>query len=266
MSQDTDELRALLDFAVEITREAGEITLHYFRKGVTAHRKSNERSGTDFVTEADIETEKFLRRKIEKRFPHDSLLGEEHGERAGSSRRRWIIDPIDGTFSFVHGVPFYGVLVGLEIEDEPVAGVVHLPALGEIVSAARGLGCFWNGQPARVSSTSSLSQALLLTTDFGACEYYGFGEGAAELQKSVAARRTWGDCYGYVLVATGRADVMFDPSVSVWDCAPLLPIIEEAGGTFTDLRGQRTIRGGNAIATNGALFDEVMATIRRKSS
>jgi histidinol phosphatase-like enzyme (inositol monophosphatase family) len=265
MSNDTGELRALLEFAVEMTREAGELTLRYFRREFKTERKSDERSGTDFVTEADIEAERFLRRKIEERFPQDAVLGEEQGERAGSSGRRWIIDPIDGTFSFVHGVPLYGVLVGLEIEDEPVLGVVHLPALGEIVSAARGLGCFWNGRPTRVSTTSSLAQALLLTTDFGACEHYGFGAGAAELQRSVAARRTWGDCYGYVLVATGRADVMFDPSVSVWDCAPLLPIIEEAGGTFTDLRGQRTIRGGDAIATNGALFEEVMETIRGKS-
>lgn len=266
MNNDTDELRALLDFASEITREAGEMTLRYFRRDVRTYRKSDERSGTDYVTEADIEVEQFLRRKIGERFPHDALLGEEHGESAGSSGRRWIIDPIDGTFSFVHGVPFYGVLLGVEIEDDPVVGVVSIPALGEIVSAAQGLGCFWNGRPARVSTTSSLTQALLLTTDFGPLEDDKFGESAAELQKSVAARRTWGDCYGYVLVATGRADVMFDKTVSVWDCAPFLPILEEAGGTFTDLRGQRSIRGGSAIATNGALFDDVMGIIGGKNS
>jgi fructose-1,6-bisphosphatase/inositol monophosphatase family enzyme len=143
-----------------------------------------------------------------------------------------------------------------------VLGVVNLPALGEIVCAARGLGCFWNDAPARVSTTESLSDALLLSTDFGSCDSHGFGRAAEILQRQVNARRTWGDVYGHVLVATGRADIMLDPIMNVWDCAPLLPIVEEAGGTFTDWRGQRTIHGGNAISTNGKLFEPVMAVIR----
>jgi fructose-1,6-bisphosphatase/inositol monophosphatase family enzyme len=141
--------------------------------------------------------------------------------------------------------------------------VVGLPALDELVYAARGVGCFWNDVPARVSATQSLSDALLLATDFGECEQYGFGQAAERLQREVHARRTWGDAYGHVLVATGRADIMLDPIMNVWDCAPLLPILEEAGGTFTDWSGQRTIRGGNAISTNGSLFGAVMAAIRQ---
>jgi histidinol-phosphatase len=153
-------------------------------------------------------------------------------------------------------------MIGLEIEDEPLLGVVNLPALDEIVYAARGLGCFVNGEPARVSTTGSLDQALLLATDFGACDKFGFGSAATALQAAVAERRTWGDCYGHILVATGRADIMLDPVMNVWDCAALLPILEEAAGTFTDWQGRKTIHGGNAISTNGVLFDEVMKTIR----
>jgi histidinol-phosphatase len=252
-----DELQSLLDFGVGLAREAGEITLRYFRKEFETRLKGKN----NFVTQADLEAEQFLRAEIAARFPDDAILGEEGGETAGASGRRWIVDPIDGTYSFVHGVPFYGVLLGLEIEGEPTAGVVHIPALGELVYAAKGLGCFWNGAPARVSQTHSLADALLLATDFGSCARYGFGAAAAELQRRASARRTWGDCYGYVLVATGRADVMLDPSMNVWDCAALLPVVEEAGGTFTDWRGRRSITSGNSVATNGRLFPEVLKVI-----
>ncbi|HEV2860818.1 MAG TPA: histidinol-phosphatase [Pyrinomonadaceae bacterium] len=251
------ELEELLDFGVGLAREAGEITLRYFRKKFETRLKGKD----DFVTQADTEAEEFVRRRIGERFPGDAVVGEEFGEREGTTNRRWIIDPIDGTYSFVHGVPFYGVLLGLEIDGEPAAGVVNIPALGEMVYAAKGLGCFWNGERAAVSKTGSLGEALLLATDFGTCARHGFGAAADELQRKASARRTWGDCYGYVLVATGRADVMLDPVLSVWDCAALLPVVEEAGGTFTDWHGRRTIRGGNAVATNGALYDEVMQII-----
>ena len=157
----------------------------------------------------------------------------------------------------------YGVLIGLEIGGKPLLGVVSFPALDELVYGARGVGCFWNDDPARVSSTGSLDEALLLATDFGVCEQYGFGRAAEILQRQVQARRTWGDAYGHVLVATGRADIMLDPIMNVWDCAALLPILEEAGGTFTNWKGQRTIHGGNAISTNGKLFESVMAVIEK---
>ena len=251
------ELKELLDFAVGAAREAGEITLRYFRRTFETRLKGKD----NFVTQADLEAEEFLRHEISKRFPRDAIVGEEGGESPGTSGRRWIVDPIDGTYAFVHGVPLYGVLLGVEVDGDPAVGVINVPALGEIVYAARGLGCFWGGEPARVSQTRRLEDALLLSTDFGSCARYGFGAAAEELQRRAAMRRTWGDCYGYVLVATGRADVMLDPAMNVWDCAALLPVLEEAGGTFTDWEGRRTIRSGNAVATNGALFREVMQII-----
>ncbi|HEY3041633.1 MAG TPA: inositol monophosphatase family protein [Pyrinomonadaceae bacterium] len=260
MTTNKKELNQLLDFAVDMAREAGAITDRYYQGSFVAERKIDN----SFVTTADLETENYLRTRIAKAFPDDSILGEEDGEQPGSSNRRWILDPIDGTYSFVHGVPLYGVLIAMELDGEPVLGVVNLPALNELVYAARALGCFWNGELSRVSATSALDQALLLSTDFGVCEQYGFGPAAASLQRQVHARRTWGDAYGHVLVATGRADIMIDPVMNVWDCAALLPILEEAGGTFTDWNGTRTIYGGNAISTNGLLFDRVMQTVRLK--
>jgi histidinol phosphatase-like enzyme (inositol monophosphatase family) len=261
MRQDKTELEALLNFAVEVARGAGEITLQHFRQSFTPDRKADG----SFVTQADREAERFIRARIEETYPRDAVLGEEEATRAGSSGRRWIIDPIDGTYSFVHGVPLYGVLLALEIDDESCLGVVNVPALGELVCAARGLGCFWNDKPARVSAVSVLADSLLLSTDFGTCERYGFGEAARRLEQSAGARRTWGDCYGHILVATGRAEVMLDPVMNVWDCAALLPILEEAGGTFTDWSGQRTIRGGNAISTNGLIFESVMNEIKEEA-
>jgi histidinol-phosphatase len=254
-----NELNELLEFAVDLGRGAGEITLKYFRK----QPQTSTKSDGSFITIADREAESYLRRRIAEAFPDDGILGEEEGELQGRSGRRWILDPIDGTFAFVHGVPFYGVLIALEIEGELTVGVVNIPALGELVSAAKGVGCFLNGERVRVSSTAALEDALLLCTDFSACARYGFGQAAELLQARAKTSRTWGDCYGYVLVATGRAEVMLDPVVNLWDCAPLLPIMEEAGGTFTDWRGKRTAAGGNAVATNRVLFDEVMRVIRR---
>ncbi len=257
-----NELKELLQFAVEIARGAGEITLQYYRK----RPETSTKSDGSYVTIADREAESYLRKQIAARFPDDAVLGEEEGESTGRSGRRWIVDPIDGTFAFVHGVPFYGVLIALEIEGELKVGVVNIPALGEIVSAAKGVGCFLNGEPARVSETRELKDALVLCTDFAACARFGFGPAAERLQADAKTSRTWGDCYGYVLVATGRADVMLDPVMNLWDCAPLLPIMEEAGGTFTDWCGERTASGGNAIATNGLLFEEVMRTIATKGT
>jgi len=251
------ELEELLDFAVELGRGAGDITLQYYRK----QPETSTKDDGSYVTIADRQAEKYLRRQIAERFPDDGFLGEEEGESSGRSGRRWIVDPIDGTFAFVHGVPFYGVLIAVEVAGESIIGVVNIPALGELVSAAKGLGCFLNGERARVSETTKLDDALLLSTDFAACARYGFGPAAERLQARAKASRTWGDCYGYVLLATGRADVMLDPVMNLWDCAPLLPIMEEAGGTFTDWRGVRTASGGNSIATNGLLFDEVMSVI-----
>ena len=252
-----ESLLDLLEIAVDLSQKAGEITLKYFQSQLVVETKPD----TSPVTVADREAEAYIRDTIESRFPQDGLVGEEFGETRAQARRRWIIDPIDGTFSFIHGVPLYGVLIGMEQEDEPLLGVIHLPALNETVAAARGEGCHWRGQRAQVSNTLDLNDSVCLTTGTDIESEPGLSAALDRLGQAAGPARTWGDCYGYVLVATGRADVMIDPLMHVWDCAPLLPIIEEANGRFTDWQGQRTIRGGNAVASNGLLHDQVLARL-----
>ncbi len=247
-----------LEFAVDLAEKAGEITLNYFQGRFSVETKADASP----VTVADREAEAYIRHTIESRFPSDGIIGEEFGEARPEARRRWIIDPIDGTYSFVHGVPLYGVLIGMEREDEPLVGVIHLPALGETVAAARGEGCRWRGQRARVSNASELGATLCLAREVQPEQDPARSAALGRLATAVAVARTWGDCYGYALVATGRADIMVDARMDVWDCAALLPVIEEAGGRFTDWRGERTIRGGDAVASNGLLHDQVLALLK----
>lgn len=258
----SDQLSEAAAFAADAAFIAGRRTLTHFQTPVDIDRKGD---GTP-VTRADREAEQCLRRLIEQRFPDDGLLGEEYGEDPGRSGRTWILDPIDGTKSFIHGVPLYAVLVALAIDDKAVVGVIHLPALGETVSAYAGGGCLWNGRRARVSATASLDQALVLTSDFPGVEQPGGrGEAAARLYEAARLRRTWGDAYGYALLATGRADVMIDPIVAPWDVAAVKPIVEEAGGRFTSFDGDETYSAGHAVGTNGILHPEVLKLLAGNS-
>ncbi len=266
----SDELSARLELARRIAARAGKVTLKYYQSDFQRETKLD---GT-VVTIADRESEQLMRRAIEKAFPDDGILGEEYGEKPGRSRYRWILDPIDGTISFAQGVPLYGVLIGIEDQetrDCPV-GLIHIPALGETVYAQRGAGCAWERPlplpagkkkttPARVSSVDELERALLLATDFFRVERDDRRQALARLAAQTRVQRTWSDCYGYVLVATGRAELMLDPVMHIWDCAPLQPILTEAGGTFTDWAGNRTIYGACGLATNGRLLPQVLKVL-----
>jgi len=247
-----DQLRGDLDFAVEVAWRAGRATLAHYQTGIVADAKPDRSP----VTAADRAAESIARTLITQRHPHDAILGEEEGE-SGSGARRWILDPIDGTRTFVRGVPLYGVMLALEQDDDIVLGVLHFPVLGETVYAARGLGCWWNGRRARVSNVATLDDALVALTDAESIVAHGHGAAWDRLRAHRPMVRTWGDCYGYALVATGRAEVMLDAVVALWDVAPLLPIIEEAGGVITDFGGERSTRMSSVIATNAALADDV---------
>jgi histidinol-phosphatase len=250
-------LATLLEFAVEVAWRAGRVTLAHFQTGVTAETKADRSP----VTVADRAAEALCRALIEARWPLDGILGEETGESRAGAERRWVIDPIDGTRSFVHGVPLYSVLLALEERGEPLLGVIHLPALGETVWAARGLGCWWDGRRALVSPVDRLENATVLTSE-GTFPDEPSAAAWHRLAGRAANARTWGDGYGYALVATGRAEAMLDPHFSPWDAAPLRPIIEEAGGVFTDWTGAATHRGGSGIATNAALARPVRQLVR----
>jgi histidinol-phosphatase len=254
----SESLRDLLDFASEIAWQAGKITLEYFQSGVVPDLKADDSP----VTIADRRSEEYLRAAIAARYPSHGILGEEYGETNPGATYRWILDPIDGTKTFVRGVPLYGVLVGLERAGQPVLGVANMPALNELVAAAEGLGCYSNGRRARVSPVERLDEALLVATDMAGLAAHA-PQVYHELVAATKLQRTWADCYGYVLVATGRAEVALDPQMHVWDCAPLLTILQEAGGTFTDWAGNATIHGGNAFATNGRLFTQVLEVLAK---
>ena len=251
-----ESLQDVVDFAKEAAWQAGRLTLRHFQTGVVVEEKADDTP----VTIADKGAETLLREMIETRFPNDGIVGEEHDDKEGTTGRRWIVDPIDGTKSFVHGVPLYGVMVGVEVDEVPTVGVVNFPALNEMLSAAKGLGAWWNGRRARVSGVSKIEDATVIMTSF--TSMYKKGDAVKRVCDGAKLVRGWGDCYGYALVATGRAEVMLDPKMSVWDCAALAPIMEEAGGTFTDWNGKATIWNEEAVGTNGALFDEVMARIK----
>ena len=250
-----------LEHARNIASEAGQRTLHYFYSAgeLTVERKTDASP----VTIADRETEQFLRQRITERFPDDAVFGEEFPPTEGTSGYRWILDPIDGTKSFICGVPLYSTLIGLEHDGHCVGGVIALPPLGELVWAGRGLGAWYEtkwSEPrrCRVSECSDLANATFLTSEVLTFDKYNRREAYNRLEKSVRLTRTWGDAYGYVMVATGRADVMVDPAMSEWDAAPLLVILEEAGGRFTDWKGTATICANEGMATNGILHEAVL--------
>ena len=246
---------ALLDEVVDIAREAGEATLRWFRHDdLEVERKLD---GTP-VTVADRTAESIVRRRIADAHPDDGILGEEEAETVGSSGRRWIVDPIDGTKAFTRGVPLYTTLLAVEDEHGVAAGAIVVPALAEAVWAGRGLGCFHDGRPCTVSDTAAVADAYLTTSS-----YSHWPEPALlNVRRSGMALRTWGDGYGYLLVATGRMDVMVDPEVAPYDVAAMPVILAEAGGRFTDLDGRDGYAGGSGIATNAVLHDEVLALLR----
>ena len=257
-SMNERELREILDFAVESAHLAGVLTLGYFQSSVRPEMKTDNTP----VTVADRAAEQLLRQRIEAAFPTHGIIGEELGEKRGSVPARWILDPIDGTMSFISGVPLYSVLIGFEWEGEMLAGVIHLPGLGETVYAGRGLGCRWNGRPARVSEVSDLAQARLVATSAKLIYQHGHGAAYERLRAACYVDRGWSDAYAYALLATGRAEIVLDPIVSIWDTAALVPVVTEAGGTLTDWSGRPTHTAPEALATNGRLFEQVMGQIR----
>jgi histidinol phosphatase-like enzyme (inositol monophosphatase family) len=242
----------LLADAVEMAQEAGRLTLQWFQAADLAVERKGD--GTP-VTAADKAAERFIREQLAARHPDDGILGEEEAPVAGTSGRRWVLDPIDGTKAFTHGVPLYSNLLALEDEHGPAIGVINLPALGETVAAGRGLGCTFNGEPCRVNDHAALEHAYVCTSSFTV-----WSDAALARARAVAdlSLRTWGDAYGYTLVVTGRVEAMVDPVVEYYDVAPMLTILPEAGGRFSDFTGAATAAGGTGIATNGRLHDEVL--------
>jgi myo-inositol-1(or 4)-monophosphatase len=251
-------LQGYYDFITETAFLAGRLTLGYFQTGTRPDFKADDTP----VTIADRLTEEFIRERIASRYPDHAIVGEEFGvEGAGRASHRWLIDPIDGTKAFIRGVPLYAVLIGLEIDGRVEVGAAYYPALDEMLAAATGLGCWWNGRRARVSDVADLSRAYVSCTDPGSFMKHGRQAAWDRLQRASYHRAGWSDAYGYLLVATGRVEVMLDPVMSVWDCGPFPPIFREAGGYFGDWGGNETIYAGEALATNAAILQQVLSLI-----
>ncbi len=266
MEPKSDEVQARLVLAIEAGRAAGDVTLRYFGQD---NFDVELKSDASPVTVADRQAETLLRSRIQEAFPDDAIVGEEFDDVAGSSGYRWIVDPIDGTKSFIHGVPLYGTMVGVEFDGRCVVGVVVFPGLNQYIYASQGQGAWYvrgdePPQRANVSQTPKLEQSLFCVTSVASFSTLGRGDAFDRLMKAAQLTRSWGDCYGYLLVATGRAEVMIDAAMNVWDAAALQPIIEEAGGTFTDWNGESTIHHGEGIATNGHVLEQVLAITRSK--
>ena len=262
------KLDSYLHFAKQLAYRAGRITLSYYNKGIQHDLKSDESP----VTAADKAAEEFIRREIEKKYPTHAIVGEEFGESPSPYRRgargevrnpfRWIVDPIDGTKSFIKGVPLYSVLVALEIEGISRVGVVYFPALDEILYAADGLGCWWNGKRAHVSEVKDMKKAVFLYTSWSGFRTKKRLDAFENLHRDCFFGRGWSDAYGYHMVATGRAEIMLDPSVQIWDVAPFPPIFREAGGFFGSWEGEEGHTHGEGLAVNAALKRKVLKLTR----
>jgi histidinol phosphatase-like enzyme (inositol monophosphatase family) len=225
--------RELLDAALEITEAAARIPMRYFRAGVAVEDKADESP----VTIADRETEKAIRAALEKRFPDHAIFGEEFGRSGKESEYTWIIDPIDGTRSFICGVPLFGMLLGVLHNGIPIAGVIRMPALGEVFGGASGIGATMDGRPIRCRSTTSLDAARIFINE--ANRILGAEpEKLARLMSLGHTRRAFNDCYAFALLAMGQIDVVVDYDLQPYDYLPVVPVIEAAGGVITDWQGK----------------------------
>lgn len=247
--------RNLLDFAVGLASDAGKLTTGWFsRMDLDVEHKAD---GTP-VTEADRAAERYIRERLAEHHPEDTVIGEEESPVEGTSGRRWILDPIDGTKAFTRGIPLYSTLLAFDDEHGPAIGVIALPALGQVVWAGRGLGCWWDGRVAKVSATVSLNGAYLMSSSYSHWDE----DALLGVKRAGMVLRTWGDGYGYALVATGRADAMVDPEAELYDLAPMPLILAEAGGRFTSLEGDPSPAGGSGVATNGRIHDALLSVTR----
>lgn len=248
-----------LELALELADLADQITLARYR---AADLKVDTKPDSTPVTEADRAVESAIRERLSEVRPQDAVIGEEMGETAGGpSGSRWIVDPIDGTKSYLRGLPTWSTLIGLERDGQGAIGVASMPALGHRWWALRGAGAFRDGEPVHVSAVGELADAQLCWSGIQEWDEVGRLDALVALARACWRTRGVGDAWQYMLVAEGVAEIAVDPSVSLWDLAAIKVIVEEAGGTFTDLRGTVTADGGSGLATNGPVHDAVLGYI-----
>lgn len=256
---DPDSLR---DFAAELAEASGRAIAGMFRHPDLAVETKGDDSP---VTVADRYAETLLRDRILERFPDHGIVGEEFGAVREDAEYVWVLDPIDGTISFVAGVPLFGTLIALLHEGEPILGVIHQPVTRELAIGTPS-GTTINGEVVRVREDRSLAEAMLLMTDPGAVGRHQDGARFETLCARVARCRGWGDCYGYLMLASGRADVMLDPIMNPWDIAALVPVVRGAGGVITTWEGDDPTGGTSTVAAAPAIHREVMEILNGTGS
>lgn len=265
-----NEVTERLELAVRLAIEAGQHSLSYFKSRDLGIEFKEDKSP---VTKADRESEDVLRKRIVANCPDDTIIGEEYQDKMGTSGFRWYLDPIDGTEAFIRGIPLFGTMIGIEQDNEPIVGVIFLPALQEIIFAAKNHGAKFginikdtsdlvNIYEAKVSQVPILSEATLASTDI--CDFQAINKlpNFLKVIENTKQYRGWSDCYGHYLVATGRIDAMIDPIMNVWDTAPLLPIIEEAGGIYSDIHGKVSIHSDSALSSNGLIHQALLNSLK----
>jgi histidinol-phosphatase len=247
--------------ALDAAANAGRLAKKYFDDTFKIEWKADQSP----VTVADRDAETLLRQELLGAFPKDGFLGEEYGDTRGTSGFRWIIDPIDGTRNFVRRIPIWATLVGLEYKDEQIMGVAVVPAMGETYRALRGDGAYRNDRPIHVSSVDKLEDALLMYSSLSWFMKAGREKQFIELTLRTQKQRGFGDFYGFLLVAQGSGEIMVEYAVHAWDVAAIKPIVEEAGGRFSDWDGTPSIHRPDVLVTNGKLHDVVLAILTRPS-
>ena len=260
-----EERRSWVDLGLAIADEADAIGLRHFRRDLQVSTKPDR----TFVTQADTAIERMIRAQIAAAYPDHGLVGEEYGVQAGEARIRWYIDPIDGTHNFIRGVPLFGMLLAVEEDGELQAGVISAPALGERWYAWRSGGA-WAVRPAsgegprriRVSSVATVEDAQLLYGSGRDIHQSGRAPGFEALLDDVWRERGFGDFWGYALVAEGAAEGMVEVDLSTWDAAAPAIIVEEAGGRWSDLEGDRRIDTRTFLVSNGVLHEEMLRRLR----
>ncbi|MCX7876892.1 MAG: histidinol-phosphatase [Melioribacteraceae bacterium] len=247
------ELEELKTFCKELSIISGNIIKNYWRKDIKVESKKDESP----VTIADKKSEEIMRELIMKEFPEHGILGEEFGEHNSEAEYKWILDPIDGTKSFICGTVTFGTLIALTKNNIPIVGVINQPILNEFLIGDN-FSSTLNDKKVLVSEIDKIENSVLLTTDYFNIEKYQNKNGFDNLIKKTKLFRMWGDCYGYYLVATGFSEIMIDPIMNVWDSAALIPIINGAGGKITDYFGNDPFSGNSIVATNGKIHDDVI--------
>lgn len=261
----SDVLDGRLATAIELAILGGRSTLELFQSSaVDVIRKGDDSP----VTQADRNAEQLIRAELAKKFADDAILGEEFGEQSGTSDYQWIVDPIDGTKSFIFGVPLYSTLVGIVQDKTCLGGVIYIPALDEIVFAAKDTGC-WHSVRGSTPERCKVSNRSLADGLFVVSQVDSFGERGAQagyhaVEREAYVTRSWGDGFGYLLIATGRAELMVDPIANPWDLAAVQPVVEEAGGKFTSWDGHPTVFGGDGVGSNGLVHEQALNLLKSK--